>query len=290
MNKAMKKLDFIGIGAQKAATTWLFRCLEEHLDIRGALTENNKELNFFNHNYEKGYTWYHSQFEFGSWKTGEYSVLYFYDKNVPERIYKYNPNVKLLLSLRNPIERAFSHHLLQIKHNQIPKHLYCFSEAVKHNPTYIEMGKYATQLEYYLEFFDSNQIHVMLFDDIKTKPELVLQELFKFIGVNEKFRPSLLNKKIYVTHAYRSRALDKFINTTSKVIGKFLGDPIVAAVKATKLPSFIRSYNEVKFDKRIVPPLSKDECKYLYDVFADEIERLSILINRDLSNWKFADR
>ena len=54
----MQKVDFIGIGVQKAATTWLFSCLKEHPQIRVAVDKNNKELNFFNYNYVKRYTCY----------------------------------------------------------------------------------------------------------------------------------------------------------------------------------------------------------------------------------------
>lgn len=174
------KLDFIGIGVQRSATTWLFECLREHPDIRGPVGEINKELDFFNHNYAIGYAWYHQWFEFGPWKTGEYSVLYFHDKCVPERIYRYNPNAKLLLSLRNPIDRAFSQHKHEVQRNRLPKELYNFWDALEQNPSYIEQGRYATHLERYLEFFDRNQIFIMLFDDIYSRPSDVLRDLFSF--------------------------------------------------------------------------------------------------------------
>jgi hypothetical protein len=282
----MKRLDFIGIGVQKAATTWVFRCLLEHPNIRGARVENDKELNFFNHNYDKGSSWYHSKFEFGPWKTGEFSVLYFNDKNVPKRIYQYNPKIKLLLCLRNPIDRAFSHHLHEIKEGHIPQHLYKFSEAVKYNPTYLEMGKYATHLERYLEFFEPKQIHIILFDDIQSKPDEVLKNLFNFLEIDDQFTPSSINKKIYAAHTYISRGLDYFLNTASGFISKIFGEMVLNLVKMTKLPSRIRNYNKVEFDKQIVPNLTEDERKMLYTIFSEEIESLSNLINRDLSIWK----
>jgi hypothetical protein len=286
MNMVIEKIDFIGIGVQRAATTWLFSCLEEHPEIRGAIVANNKELNFFNHNYEKGYAWYHRRFEFGPWKTGEYSVLYFPDKNISERIYRYNPNVRLILSLRNPIDRAFSQHRHEIRRNRLPEHLYDFAKAMEQNPTYVEQGRYATHLERYLMFFDHEQIYIILFDDIVSKPSKVLCNLFSFLGVDTSFQPSMISKRVNVAHTYRSRELHRFIRTTSKYIREFLGETTLRAVKATKLPAVIRRYNEVELDENVVPSLSEDMRKHLQSVFNEEIERLESLIGRNLSHWK----
>src|SRR3989339_1804269 len=109
MSVVNKKVDIIGIGVQKSATTWLYTCLSEHPEIR---CSSKEEMNYFDDSlsYSKGFEWYHAHFKFGAWKTAEYSPTYFYDKNVPARIHTYNPDSKLILSLRNPIERAFSHY------------------------------------------------------------------------------------------------------------------------------------------------------------------------------------
>ena len=279
-------MDFIGVGVPKSATTWLYECLLEHPDIRGPVRKIHRELNFFNLHYTRGYAWYHKQFEFGPWKIGEYSPSYFRDNCVPERIYRYNPNVKLLLALRNPIDRAFSHHKHLVQRNRIPKGFYNFWDGLEQNPTYIEQGKYASLLERYLEFFDHSQIFIVLFDDICSEPIVVLRNLFSFLGVNATFQPSLIEKKTNVAHMHRSLMLHRFIETTSRGVRHFLGESFLEAVKATKIPTLIRRYNEVRIDERIVPPLSKDERKRLHDMFAEQNERLGALIGRDLSCWK----
>jgi hypothetical protein len=282
----MQKVDFIGIGVQKAATSWLFSCLKEHPQIRVAVDKNNKELNFFNYNYVKGYTCYHQRFEFGSWKTGEYSPSYFSDKNVPERIYLYNPKVKLIVSLRNPIERAFSQHLHEIRRNRLPKELYDFWDALEQNPTYVEQSKYSTHLERYLNFFDFSQLHVILFEEIVSKPKEVIKEIFRFLEVDDSFVPSVLARKINVAHTYRSRSLHRFIRTASRVLRASFGDAIVETLKATRLPEKLRHYNEVQIDNSIVSPLSNDDRRKLLDIFYEELENLNILLKRDLSNWR----
>jgi hypothetical protein len=276
------KVDFIGIGVQRAATTWLFSCLKEHPEIRGATVANNKELNFFNHNYEKGYPWYHRRFEFGAWKTGEYSTRYFHDKNVPARIARYNPDARLIVSLRNPIDRAVSQHKLEIRRNRLPEHLVEFEKALPHNPSYIEQGRYATHLERWLRFFDRAQIHVILFDEIVSSPGQALGDLFSFLGVDASFRPVGLSKRVNVSHTYRSRRLHRLIRLTSAAIRGLFGPVALEAIKATGLPALVRGYNEVDL---VIPPLSEEGRRRLLEVFRPEIERLEGLIGRDLSRW-----
>ena len=112
----MKKLDFIGIGVQKSATSWVFQSLIEHPEIQAG---KEKEINFFNFKYQYGYHWYQNRFFDSELLTGEFSTQYFWDKNVPERIYQFNPDIKLILCLRNPVDRAFSQHQHEIRKNRV---------------------------------------------------------------------------------------------------------------------------------------------------------------------------
>lgn len=283
---AQMRLDFIGIGVQKSATSWLFECLLAHPDIRGAVIENYKELNFFNHNYHRGYPWYQRLFEFGPWKTGEYSVLYFWDAGVPERIYRYNPDVKLILSLRNPIDRAFSQHKHVVRAARTPEAIYDFWDAVELNPTYVEQGKYATLMERYLKFFDLKQIHIILYDDITSKPSEVLRGLYSFLGVDETFTPPSLETRINVGRAFKSRKMDKLIMRSSTFVRQRLGRTVHSKLKATRLPALVRRYNVMEFDEHLLAPLSEDDRKRMYEMFAGEIKRLESLIGKDLSHWR----
>ncbi len=281
-----KKVDFIGIGVGKAATNWLFECIKEHPDIRGPIGRVKKEIHFFSRNYDQGYAWYHSKFEFGSWKTGEYSPSYFPDKNVPERIYKYHPEVKMLLTLRNPIDRAFSQHRYKVMNNWLPRQLYDFEAALPLNPSYIEYGKYASQLERFLEFFERDSIHIVLVDDLSSTPEACFQQIYEFLGVDNTFFPSLIHKKKNKSYVYRNPRLERFIRNCSDLLLEFFGDSVAKAIKATKIHSLLRKYNQVKCEENVVPPLSPEMRKRLYEIFAEEIERLSGLIDRDLSHWR----
>ncbi len=284
----LKKLDFIGIGVHKSATTWIAKCSEEHPDIRFSDVLYNKELYFFNRDdrYQLGYDWYHQGFEFGSWKNGEFSPLYFSDHRVPQRIHEYNPNVKLLLSLRNPIDRAFSHHLDEIRGGNLPKNKLNFWDALEDNPNYIELGKYASQLERYLKFFKSDQIYITLYDEIKSDPESILKRLFRFLEVDESYQPSTIEKKVNVSHSYRIPRINNFIKSTSKMIRFVAGDRVAEKIKGTGVLTPIEKFNHVSANISITPQLSAEDRKRLYSIFAPEIQRLAVLIDRDLSHWR----
>src|SRR5690606_3039954 len=104
------RVDFLGLGVQKAATTWLFRMLAAHPDIFMARAQD-KDLRFFSAYYDRGLVWYERHFAAaGPRRCGEFSTSYFYSKDAPERVFRYHPGIRLLLSLRDPVERLISHH------------------------------------------------------------------------------------------------------------------------------------------------------------------------------------
>ena len=113
---------FLGIGAQKSATSWISKCLNEHPDICVALS---KETHFFSDDkrFSQGIEHYKLYFTNCCNKNihkGEYSTTYLFSKFAPQRICNMYPDVKLIVSLRNPVDRAISHikHLIsKLKNN-----------------------------------------------------------------------------------------------------------------------------------------------------------------------------
>ena len=110
----MSRPDFIGIGAMKAGTTWLYQCLSEHPEI----PLPDKELNFFGDQdtWSMGFDWYEKQLESNKNVTGEFSVFYLVHPYVIPRIYNRYPATKLIVCLRNPIDRSFSHYLHDVRY------------------------------------------------------------------------------------------------------------------------------------------------------------------------------
>ena len=145
------KPAFIGIGAQKCASTWLYNILADHPEV---WLSEKKELDFFSYYYDYGFQWYERNFESDeSLVAGEVSPSYFHGKGVPKRVFEYDANLRLILFLRDPIERAISNHKHEVRIGHFRGSDLSFERGLKNNPSYISQGLYATHLEKWLEYF-----------------------------------------------------------------------------------------------------------------------------------------
>jgi len=208
------KIDFIGIGAQRCATSWIFKCLQEHSQICAFV---KKEAAFFNDE-RKNFEWYKSLF--GHCATtaikGEYSPHYMHPEYDPkqktaERIKNTFPDVKIIACLRNPIERARSQYFLEKLRNK--ETAPTFKKAIlKNHHKYIEAGFYYTLLKKYLELFPRENILILIYEDIRKSPIGFIQNIYSFLGVDSNFVPPSVNKKVSVLTGKQAKAfycLDK---------------------------------------------------------------------------------
>jgi hypothetical protein len=176
--------NFLVIGAQKAATTSIYFLLKSHYDVFMA---EKKELHFFNtdYNHQRGLRFYSSYFL--GWKgekaIGEATPGYLHNPEVPKRIYDAIPNVKLIVSLRDPIDRAYSAYVMQqSKGSEFPGR--SFEEAVKATPEYIEFGRYHKHLLRYLNYFSKTQFCILLYEELKTDPHKFYKSIFDFLEID----------------------------------------------------------------------------------------------------------
>jgi Sulfotransferase domain len=215
--------SFLIIGAQRAGTTSLFSYLERHPDVAVPASGResvrwNKELQFFNDRYSRGLTWYRSFFPTSAARrlarsrghdllAGEASPSYLFDPVVPGRVAESIPDVRLIVLLRDPIERAYSHyqHMRRLRVESRS-----FEEAVALEETrlsrtekrpgdppvkrrrrrrhrrhfaYLTRGVYADQLERWFEHFPREQLLVLRTDDLLAKPADVYAETLAFLGL-----------------------------------------------------------------------------------------------------------
>jgi hypothetical protein len=206
--------DFVIIGAAKAGTTSLFGWLSEHPFIEPAC---QKEVHYFDYNYFRGEDWYRKHFplraereRFASacgrpFLTGEASPSYLSHYWVPERLARLVPNAKLLVTLRNPVDRAYSQFQMSRRENEEP--LDSFSEAVAAEEwrltperarmladegynswpigcwSYLMRGRYAEQLERWMEFFGRDQFHFVTLEQLGSAPQQALDGVHDFLGI-----------------------------------------------------------------------------------------------------------
>ena len=215
----MKDLDFIVIGAQKSATTSLFRYLQQHPDIT---MPADKEAPFFSEDrfYALGWedfarTRFDPSVEESLW--GTVSPQYMSDVRVPERIARHMPNTRLIALLRNPVDRAYSHYRMAVRRGTETR---SFPEVVDdlrgiHQPHsdstvpdaqiedgiknheeeyYLAWGEYGRVLELYRKYFDNDRILVLYMNDLKNNPDETVRTALDFIGANSQIIPANVGK------------------------------------------------------------------------------------------------
>ncbi len=195
--RKVERLDFIVAGAQKSGTTALHYFLKEHRQI--ALPDR-QELHFFdNEEIFSGpvnYQLLHRHFRPAARTTtaGEVTPSYLYWKPAMERIWNYNPQIKLIILLRNPIERAFAHWNMQRFKD---RESLAFLDALKEEPrriaepltiesrrfAYVDRGFYSEQLERVFQFFSQEQVRIVKFEDFRDRKQATLNGIFEFLRV-----------------------------------------------------------------------------------------------------------
>ena len=279
MNEANFQVDFIGIGAQRAASTWIFKCLSEHPEICGS---QPKETHFFTSFNKNSFTWYQSRFAHCREKIkGEYSALYLSDPAAPKKIKEKFPNIKLIVCLRGPITRAFSHYNFKLS-NKVP--LSSFSQALKKYPEILERGLYYKYLQNYLKYFSQDEILILIYEDIKKDPKNFIKNVYKFLRVDENFLPRGLEAKINSQEARASKTNKKINKYYHKLKNKKYGRIIITGLKQIGINKFFidKTFKKRKKDSAI----TEEEKNKLINFYQADIKKLEKLIKRDLSFWR----
>lgn len=216
---------------------------------------------------------------------GESSVFYLYYPNTAERIQQEIPDVKIIMILRNPVDRAFSAymHLIRDEREDLSFEQSLEKELVRKNSDfepmwlYRDLGRYYLQVKRYLEVFGSSQVKVIIFEDFVKRPQAVMKEVFAFLGVDSDFLVDT-SLKLNESGKVKSRWLYNFISKPNLV--KEVIKPLFPQAARERLG--IRAKGMVLERASIDPQLRAR----LFESFADDIEQLQELLQRDLGIWK----
>lgn len=271
---------FIVIGPGKTGSTWLYKCLEAHPEIR--LARNTKETFFFDKYYERGLAWYEKFFAGfeGAHAIGEVSNTYFFSEAAPARIAKQLPEVKLISVLRNPIDRLISSYLFKRRHARTDEELeHIISDRLRMVPR----NFYDVHLERFLRVFPREHLHVALYDDIKSDPTAMLRDIYAFIGVDPNFHPEVAKEKIFAAGKPRMTAVARALRPFTLWLRE---SDMHGLLTWAKLNSTVQTvlYKPVTDSKR--PQLSSETRERLRDIYRPHIERVESMIGRDLGHWK----
>lgn len=294
---------FLILGAAKSGTTSLYHALRQHPDV---FMPAVKEPRYFAYvddpppmtgpgdresNEAAGavYTWkdYCALFaEAEASAIGEASVNYLYSPTAPRRIHERLPDAHLIVVLRNPIDRAYSHYLHLLRSGREPLDdmqaaLDAEDERVaagwEWSWHYRRMGHYGAHVERYLEVFDRSQLHVYRFETLADDPTGLAQRVFRVLGVDPTFEPVDRGRR-RSTGVPRSDWFHRFLHNP---------DHPVRRLSRRLLPESVRdrvltSAKDANLQK---PPLPAATRARLAATYQEDVHRLSECLGRDFTDW-----
>lgn len=297
------KISFIGIGAAKSGTTWITDCLREHPEIGYPYIN---ELNYFSKTragntkseYDfRGVQGYLDIFKDCSGKgvkvCGEFSTHYLPDKQTAAIIKKHFPKIKILVVLRQPVERAYSDYLNRMLISKTEQR--SFEQAFRtrsksYYDDYIWKGLYYEQLKPYLKEFSKKQIKIVLFDDLKKEPVKTIQDIYKFIGVDAGFVPKAATRVSNVSSGVQSGSFMKIMTSVSKIVHLLERAGFVKIISTIKRKTRLNQlYWKIIESRR--RPIKKQKLdielrkKLTKEFFEKDIKQLEKILKRNLDVW-----
>jgi len=300
----MKKPNFFIVGAPKCGTTALSEYLRGHPNV---FFSQPKDTGFFATDFPGGrvitrfedYMALFNEVQPNHLRVGEGSVWYLYSREAVRNIYEYNPEAKLLVMLRNPVDLVHSLHsqlLLSIDEDEkdferawnlqelrksgkrIPKK--CRTPAMLQ---YRDVGKLGVQMERLLEVFPKEQVKVILFENFVSDTKAVYEDVLSFLGLNSDGRK--LFPRVNETSKYRSQLVGHFTQTPPDSIihvWKYIKDTFGINDFGHRVMNRLRQANTVI---RPRTALNGRLRLMLIHEFEEDIYSLESIIGRNLSHW-----
>ena len=204
--------DFLVIGAKRCGTTSLYQHLPEHPCISKSPHDN---MGFFNDNFHLGVNWYKSFFpttftrnkiksKFGDFLAFDVTTKYMEEESTANNVYQTKPNMKIIIILRNPVDRAYSQYHLSVRQTAERR---SFEDVVEENmnrlnkeshehyeikprfsakeDNYLKKGLYALQLRYWLKIFPRENILIVSTEEFESNQQIIYNKIFEFLNISK---------------------------------------------------------------------------------------------------------
>jgi len=280
--------NFIIVGAPKSGTTSLYEYLK---DVPGVYMSPLKEPNYFNtpkiflgprvvRIFDKSV--YLKLFEdvTNEKAIGEASTGYLRDPRSPKLIYEQIPDARIIMILRNPVERTFSHYLMHRRtgvekgsfHEVITKSIKTIKNGTEEFNKCIDPSLYSEQVKRYLETFGPNKVKILIFEEFIKNPKKIVKEVLDFLGLEGDPTDA-----IETTHNVYGVPRGK--------MGKFLlGSLTVKKLSLKLVPQSLRwkMRDKIALKKEEKPKLQDEDRLILESFFQDNVLKLKEMLGRDL--------
>lgn len=277
-------------GAQKAGTTTLFRILKQHPEISAA---SGKEIKFFDKYYSKGSDWYKkvADTEIATKYVMDFTPGYMVEERYVQRIKDtLADSVRFIIILRNPVDRMYSTYNMyrQIGIDSQSDAKKAFAKdykgylAGKGKTNYFKHGLYANQVKWFFDRFSSEKIKVIIFEDFIKSQKSIVQDVLKFLGLDEvegmDYDIWVNESKDFKTSRW-SKIARYLINMIPKCLRKFVPVKLEKNMRKILLKKGINK-NETNGYKK-----NPEICEEFMKKYIADIRKLEKIIDRDLSDW-----
>jgi len=278
------------VGVAKAGTTSLYRYLDQHPQVFMCPIKGS---NFFGYEDARSWSWtdegdppmlrnfqvhtfeaYEALFAGVSDEIaiGEVSPQYFRCPTAARQIHECIPDVKLVVSLRNPADRAFSGFLMRTRRGEAVKSSH---EELAPEASHVKEGFYYKRLKRYFDYFPKHQIKIYIFEEFKKDPAKIVVDLFDFLGVDTKFVPD-------TSTTYNPAGVPK-----SRLLNRLFFHPRVIRAAKAVFPESVQGVAKRVQQMNVTKPPSfpADLRADLLGLYRKDINKLETLLDRDLSIW-----
>ncbi|MBD2577469.1 sulfotransferase [Oscillatoria sp. FACHB-1406] len=291
--------NFLIIGVQKSGTTSIYNYLKQHPQIYMSPV---KETNFLSRDWEKNPATKSQSVapKIDSFKKycelfdevkdeiaiGEASpnYLFHYDISIP-LIQRYVPEAKLIAILRDPTERAHSDYLMHIR-DAIDTQRRNLLDQIKyssHTSYTLRKGFYGQQLQHFYDRFDRQKIRVYLYDDLRVDAEKFMQEIYRFLEVDDNYCPDV-SRRSQVAKIPKNQTINRILKKQNPL--RTTVSSILKAFMPVEMRQTIRSsLIELNSDEKSIVKITPEEREALVEFYRHDILQLQDLIDRDLSAW-----
>jgi hypothetical protein len=285
--------NFFIVGAQKAGTTSLYFYLKEipqvymsplkelfyfaphavQTSVVDVIRDKKEYLRLFEN--ARGYI-----------AVGEATPIYLWDPDAPKLIHQTVPDARIIISLRDPIERAYSNYLMKRKYSGMKSSFYdelmrdykSQEKLFGRSQLYVEFGMYYEQVKRYFDIFGREQVKVIIFEEFVKHPEQSINEILAFLGVNyavtairEQYNPYSVPRSALSVWIF---SFFRWLRARNMKFYKIL----------TLLPdSLVESLPEkILFERKQKPKIEPKAVKFLQEIYHDDVIRLQSLLGRSL--------
>ena len=281
VGKQQARPNALIVGPMKAGTSWLYEYLASRDDV--VVPSGTKETFYFDERFEsKSLAWYLSHFQHVKYTTGkriiEVAPTYFHPAKVPSRVRETLGEIKIVVTLRDPAERAFSlfQHMRRYGFTSCSE----FQDAVVKHPEIIESSLYNESLVRWEQAFGRENVTVLFMEDLKSSPINFAGKCCRALGLAEPTSEEALPQKVNVAADPRNYHVAKFGRVAGDLLRSFRLYPIVQAAKKVGLKRVV--FGKPQTVRQII---TAEERAWFLEQIKLDVVALQNHVDRDLDAW-----